>query len=283
MSNILKACLNISHSPVIELTDYYNGRNRINNVGEALEIFIEDAFAGTINEDNEQNRLSTISQIYSYSGNQNNPPDYILVDGDAIEVKKIQSPTAALALNSSYPKAKLFANDSMITEACRNCETWNEKDIIYAVGYTTDNSLKALWMVYGDCYAAEKNIYERIKQTISDGITTLDDVDFTETNELGKVKRVDPLGITDLRIRGMWHIANPKKVFDYIYEFDNSASFQLISIMRNGKYSSFPEDDRNQIEASDLISVNDIQIKDPNNPANLLDAKGIIYKISEAQ
>ena len=52
--------------------------------------------------------------------------------------------------------------------------------------------------------------------------------------------------------------------------------------MRKDKYSSFPEDDRNQIEATDLISVNDIKIKDPNNPANRLDAKRIVFKIAEA-
>ncbi|MBL0721141.1 MAG: NgoPII family restriction endonuclease [Sulfurovum sp.] len=42
----------------------------------------------------------------------------------------------------------------------------------------------------------------QIKDTISNGITSIPNVEFTATNELGKVKKIDPLGMTDLRIRG---------------------------------------------------------------------------------
>ena len=217
MSNIIKAFINITNSPIVELIDYYSGKNRVNNAGKALEIYIQDAFAGTINETDELKRLEKLEQIYSYQGNQNNPPDLMLKNSDAIEVKKLQSKNSAIALNSSYPKAKLYANSPMITKACRECEKWETKDIIYTIGYTTDNSLKSLWMVYGDCFCADKETYERIKNTISSGINSISDVEFTATKELGKVKKVDPLGITDLRIRGMWHIANPHKVFDYIF------------------------------------------------------------------
>lgn len=52
---------------------------------------------------NVRNRL--ISETFCYLGNPNNPPDSMLKNGgDAIEVKKIEAPNAALALNSSYPK-----------------------------------------------------------------------------------------------------------------------------------------------------------------------------------
>lgn len=62
--------------------------------------------------------------MFSYIGNQNNPPDSMLRNGDAIEVKKIESKKAALALNSSYPKAKLYADSPMINKECRECEKW---------------------------------------------------------------------------------------------------------------------------------------------------------------
>src|SRR5699024_11579610 len=61
-----------------------------------------------------------------------------------------------------------------------------------------------LWFVYGDCYCADKSYYERIADTIKDGVSSIPDVDFGETKELGRVNKVDPLGITYLRIRGMW-------------------------------------------------------------------------------
>ncbi len=279
MSNILKAIINIVQNPIIDLVDYYQGRNRINNSGKALEDYIQDIFAGTLNEDDENKRLQRLEEIFSYQGNQNNPPDLILKDSDAIEVKKLQSKNSAIALNSSYPKAKLYASSPMITNACRTCEEWEEKDIIYTIGYTDDNSLKSLWLIYGDCFCADKEIYERIKNTISDGINSIPDVEFAQTNELGKVKKVDPLGITDLRIRGMWHIKNPNKIFDYIYEFDEEAKFQLISLMKLEKYSSMPTEDREILEQLENINIQDIKIKNPNNPIQLVDVKLITFKV----
>jgi len=279
MSNILKAFINIVQNPIINLVEYYQGRNRINNSGKALENFVQDAFAGTINEDDENQRLQKLEEIFSYQGNQNNPPDLILRNSDAIEVKKLQSKNSAIALNSSYPKAKLYANSSMITNACRTCEEWKEKDIIYTIGYTDDNSLKSLWLIYGDCFCADKEIYERIKNTIYDGINSIPDVEFTQTNELGKVKKVDPLGITDLRIRGMWHIANPNKIFDYIYEFDEDVSFQLICLMKLEQFNNMPQIDRDILEQLENVNIQDVKIKNPNNPIQLIDAKLLTFKV----
>jgi len=54
-------------------------------MGDGLEAFIKDMFAGTINETNEQSKLSKFTQIYSYNGNKNNPPDLILKNSDAIK------------------------------------------------------------------------------------------------------------------------------------------------------------------------------------------------------
>ena len=279
MSNIIKAIINIAQDPIIDLVDYYQGRNRINNSGKALENYIQDIFAGTLNEDDESRRLQRLEEIFSYQGNQNNPPDLILRDSDAVEVKKLQSKNSAIALNSSYPKAKLYASSPMITNACRTCEEWEEKDIIYTIGYTDDNSLKSLWLIYGDCFCADKEIYERIKNTISDGINSIPDVEFTQTNELGKVKKVDPLGITDLRIRGMWHIDNPNKIFDYIYEFDEEAKFQLISLMKLEKYNSLPPEDKEILKQLENINIQYVKIKNPNNPIQLVDAKLITFKV----
>lgn len=277
MSNILKACCTISKLLDIEISKFDSGKNRINNVGKGLEIFIQNIFADTFQENDEQKRLKTFSQVYSYLGNKNNPPDLILKNGDAIEIKKIESLTSEIALNSSYPKAKLYSNNPMITSACRECENWQEKDIIYIIGYIKDNFLKRLWMIYGDCYAADQDIYEKIKLTISGGINTIPDVEFTETKELGKVKKVDPLGITNLRIRGMWHIANPIKVFDYLYKTNNDRVFELIILMKKDKYLSFFEIDRDQIELCERIIVQDVHIKNPNNPVKLMDGKMITF------
>jgi hypothetical protein len=251
-------------------------------MGEGLESYIKNVFANTLNETNIQKKLEILSDTFSYQGNKNNPPDLILKNSDAIEMKKIESKNSAIALNSSYPKAKLYANSPMITTACRECEDWHEKDMLYAIGHLPKGTdqLKSLWLIYGDCFCADTEVYERIKNTISSGINTIPNVEFTETNELGKVKKVDPLGITDLRIRGMWHIANPTKIFDYVYEYDESKRFQLMCLMKKEKYEGLPLEDREALErlSIDGVEVLDVKIKSPNNPVALVDGKLLVFK-----
>ena len=36
MTNILEAIINIANNPILEIRNHYSGRNRANNVGEAL-------------------------------------------------------------------------------------------------------------------------------------------------------------------------------------------------------------------------------------------------------
>jgi len=79
MSNFLKAISNICSNPATELKSHYSGRNTMNNMGEALETFIQDAFSDSINEQDPHKRKQNISNTFSYLGNQNNPPDMIVL------------------------------------------------------------------------------------------------------------------------------------------------------------------------------------------------------------
>jgi hypothetical protein len=281
MSNIIQAFINIVSSHQETISTITNGNNRANNMGEGLEHYIEDMFANTHEIENENLKLEKLSKVYSYQGNKNNPPDLILRSSDAIEVKKLESKNSAIALNSSYPKAKLYVNSPMITKACKTCESWTEKDMLYAIGYTQQSALKSLWLVYGDCFCADKETYERIKTTISNGITSIADVEFTQTKELGKVKKVDPLGITDLRIRGMCHIDNPNKTFSYIYQYDENKNFQLITLLTKEKYETLPQEDKVKLDSldNDNITIKNVKIKNPNNPVQLLDAVLLVFKV----
>ena len=224
----------------------------------------------------EYSRLNVYNEVFSYTGNQNNPPDIIIKNGDAIEVKKVQGNASALVLNSSYPKDKLYADSTMITNECRTCENWDVKDIIYIAGNTTDINLKELWFVYGDCYAADKNIYERIKNTIVDDLHSIPCIELADTNELGKIKKVDPLGITDLRVRGMWSIFHPKKVFDYLPKQSIASDFKFYCVMKADKFEQFSAEDKNNLLAlkdNKSFFIHDIQIRNPNNPAQLIPVK----------
>ncbi|WP_334326727.1 NgoPII family restriction endonuclease [Gilliamella apicola] len=280
-TNLIKAILHLIKLPAIQISEMSDGKNRVNNQGRGLEEFIIDLFCGTVNEPNERIRLEKRNELFSYIGNQNNPPDAMINAGDAIEIKKIETAGAAIALNSSYPKAKLYSNSSMLAKACISCEDWDEKDMIYVIGQIYKHSLKSLCFVYGVDYAASLEIYERIKLKIKQGILTIDGVEFSETKELGRVNKVDPLGITNLRIRGMWHIDNPIKVFNYIYKPKEISSFNLMVLINNDKYFTFSEEDRNKLEKAEKylenFMIEDVMIKCPDNSAQLKGAKLITF------
>lgn len=276
MINIIDAVVNISNREVFEIGTFYEGKNRANTMGDALEEYAKDMFANTFDVDDIQERNDIHEQEFSWLGNQNNPPDMMIRGGEAIEVKKTISPRAGLALNSSYPKCSVLSTSSLITEDFRNCEDWKERDIIYLIGHVDKTSVKSIWMVYGSIYAAKHQTYERIKTTISEGINEIPNVEFAETNELGGVKKVDPLGITNLRIRGMWSIQNPRRVFEHLHTPTN-ATFELIAIIPSDKYNSFPEESISEASKIEQIEISDVKVKDPNNPANQIDCKLIKY------
>ena len=277
-TNLLKALSNLVKNPITDVVAHYRHSNRANNMGDALEYYVKDLFCNITNLENQQEKDEIYSQYFSCLGNQNNPPDFIIRGGDAIEVKKIESLKTGIALNSSYPKDKLYADSSMITKACRDCEEWSEKDLIYTIGVAKNNTLQSLWFVYGNCYAATKDVYERVSNKIPSGVNELDGVEFSRTKELGRVNRVDPLGITYFRIRGMWGIENPVKVFKYITSVEPN-HLTVNALMLRDKYLSFPEEDREFLEglSGSGIEISDVSIKSPNNPAQWLDAKLIKF------
>ena len=164
----------------------------------------------------------------------------------------------------------------MTTKDCLICEDWSEKDIIYVIGIFNAKKLHLLWMIYGDCYAAKPEYYERIKNQISAGVNTIPGIEFSETKELGRVNKVDPLGITYLRIRGMWGIDNPLRVYNYLdINYAPNSNFQLIAICSENKYLSLSSESRNAIKSMDhsQLTINQVQIKSPNNPAKMINAK----------
>ncbi|MBP5769080.1 MAG: NgoPII family restriction endonuclease [Fibrobacter sp.] len=278
MSNIIDAIINLVNYKSNSLLENTAGNNRANNSGDGLEEYVKDLFAGTFNIDGAQ-RLEKISNTFSYLGNNSNPPDAMLREGDAIEVKKIESPNSALALNSSYPKNKLQANSPMISQACKDAEIWKSKDIMYIVGFVQSNRLKQLSIVYGMDYCADESCYLRIKNTIKESVESIPSIEFAESRELGHINKVDPLGITYMRVRGMWGIENPWKVFSYVYNRSFNKQFSFMCIINNEKWATLG----NTLSLTRLakvennLTISDIRIKDPNNPAHLRDAKLISF------
>lgn len=283
--NIINAIINLVEYQKKELNYISKSSNRMNSMGESFEEYVKDLFAQITPTTTKEMKNELYQGTFSYLGNQNNPPDAMLWAGDAIEIKKIENKNGVLPLNSSYPKHKLYSSDSMIKKACKEAETWTEKDIIYAVGILEKdtNKLNSVAFVYGEDYCASKEVYEKIKTTIKNGVETIPNIEFTETKELGHVNRVDPLGITYLRVRGMWGIENPFVVFEDVYKRNEENDFNFMCIINLEKYNSFD----NTVELEQMaqenqnLKIKDIKIKNPDNPARLKEAKLITFEIKK--
>lgn len=286
-TNVLKAMINIKNLSNYKINDDGDTvNNRINQEGAALETFVKDAFSNTFNETNKELKKERYDECFSYLGNNRNPPDAIIKNGDAIEVKKHNN-LGDIQLNSSYPKNKLFSDDSRISQKCKDCEEWEEKDILYVSGLIkkVENKevLTLISFIYGDCFAADKEVYINAKNRASNKLNELPEASL-ETNEIARFNNIDHLEVTRLRVRPMWILDNPiTKIFDDIFEYErNKTKFTMLCLMRKEKFESFPEEDKQAIKNDEEINIDEgIQISDPDNPENLIDSVYISFDVCE--
>lgn len=281
--NIINAIINLINTVSRSVENVTTGNNRVNNMGEGLEKYIKDMFANTLDTSGNEKK-TFLNRTFSYLGSKNYSPDAMLRGGDAIEIKKIESKTADIALNSSHPKQKLCKNDSRVATSCKTARgdsDWEERDIIYAVGLVPKDTttLKMLGMVYGSEYCASSEIYDGIFNTVKEKISEITDFDFTETNELAHMNGVDPLERTYWRARSMWGIKNPWIAFSDVYAYDDTKAFSLMCIINNEKWESLQNTDDliNLSQRDDRVDISDIQVQNPDNAADLISAKLITF------
>ena len=85
-NKVLKLIKNIIENPSNELKKVVKSGTRANIMGDTLEEYIKNAFANTFYSGNE--KLDIHEEFFSWTGNQNNPPDMIIKNDIAVEVKK---------------------------------------------------------------------------------------------------------------------------------------------------------------------------------------------------
>ena len=260
-TNLLVAIKNIAANPVTDLKKYYNRPNkRANSKDETLENYIKDVFGGTMNVANENERDEIFSSQFSYFGNQNNPPDMMIQGGDAIKIKNMQNRDSGIAIYTAYPEDLLYADHPAVSSYCRDAEVWTQKDLLYVVLLASSETLKSLWFVYGDCYFASRDFYQKAL-TITDPLQRTK-FDFLNENSLPFIRST---------------ALSPEYLIDK--SVGANTGF-LNALMTKKKYESFPIADRNALEAlkdSGLV-MHDCSIRSPNDPSLLLDAKFISYQ-----
>ncbi|KZX16973.1 NgoPII restriction endonuclease [Methanobrevibacter filiformis] len=70
----------------------------------------------------------------------------------------------------------------------------------------------------------------------------------------------------------MWGIEHPLDVYSYLFKEESDKEFSIYGLMRKGKYDSFSDEDRKIIENDKDISIEEVKVKDPNNPAKLIES-----------
>jgi hypothetical protein len=285
MTNILEAINNISQLKELKIKNIKFGNNRAVSVGEGLESFVKDSFTNTFNELNKKKRQDKYNEVFSYQGSKRTPPDLMVKGGIAIEVKKTESLTSELQLNSSHPKAKLYRTSKLINQHCRDSkeDKWSEKDFVYIIGHIPKgtSTLSSIWFIDGSIYAADEEVYLNLKDSLTENLENISEIDFSPTNEIGRVNFVDPLKITNLRIRGMWLLQPPFKVFDYVHKYNQNKKFQCIAIISLTNYNAFPEKSKKLIEDNKQITIEDIETLDPNNSVAYIKSKLIRFEIEK--
>lgn len=236
--------------------------NRINEEGDPLEKWFKKLFDPTF----ENNEDKYDKEIISHPGSKNNPPDFILRNGDAFEIKKIGNVTTSnIALNSSFPKDKLYSKDPKLTDDCRNCEStpWVEKELFYVIGVQPKyKPIKCIFVVHAACIANSYSAYEKHFNDLKQHIESAQQFNWSKTNELGKIHLFDPAKKTSLRVRPMYAMENPFKTFEKYIHKSALASF----LITEEQYKKYPQMDKNNIEKDNDIRVEDININSPKEP-----------------
>ena len=244
-------------------------------MGEALEEYIFDAFSNSFEIEDSEERTAEHQKAFSFLGSKNKIPDAILKNGDALEVKKATT-ESSIQLNSSYPKHTLKATDTRIKASALTCEDklWDEKEMLYCFGYIPSGGkqLKSIWFVYGRILCDLQEVYEEIINNIKSNLD--DDYD---GNELGGATGVDSLKITTLRVRGMWVIKHPQKVFSNLVKDWSNNDFEVKALIPRNIFDNFPQNSKDRLNES-ALNMEEIEVTDPTNRAKTIDCVFIYYK-----
>ncbi|NBO80124.1 MAG: NgoPII family restriction endonuclease [Actinobacteria bacterium] len=245
--------------------------------GRPLEVFAKNMFAECLGAPGSQVDAEW-QRTFCWTGSDNNPPDFMVRNGDAVEVKQLGG-IGDIQLNSSPPKRVLRAEDPRLTEACRTCEEWTQRDFWYLVGKVNPNYVEALWIVDGKCLADKAEKYDMVFSSITGAVSELGG---TPSQELGRINELDSLGSTSLRVRGMWLLKHPAKVFaDYLLA-PHVHQFVLNVLISSEKWKSFGESEIRQIVDLEQygLMTKEIQIPDAINKGGLQSANHISWSVN---
>lgn len=289
-SNALIALNNIFQRNSTRLTPIFRSNGSANAAGDSLEYFIKDMFctgAEKYQYDHEKDRV--YNKFLSWSGDSSHFPDMIVAGGVGVEPKKVNNHGEAnLALNSSFPKDYIYPTTQNVPQI--NEKGWQKKPIIYAVGNLNtkkgddENKLFSLWLVYGNTFVADRSVYSSMVNEIRGAIRNASNADLANSKELARAIGIDYLKYTNLRVRGMYELRHPSKVFgkyvdhlklpknkSHVYLVMLKSEFENIKKDMGAQWADL-ESSLRSFETQGTLNKLEVTLPDPNDVNNELDA-----------
>ncbi len=260
-------------------------------LGKPFEVYCKDWLSQTP-PGNNAIRVNHYNAAFSYLGSDNNPPDVMFKggnNGDAFEFKKTETPSAALPLNSSYPKNELTITSPGLLATCISCEPWTTRTFYYVVGNIASNSdrVMSLWVVDGKLMADTQqryaSVFSGLQQSVT-GFITQNSLSRINSKELGRVRGIDNLDKTVLRVRSMWELETPQRTFEHLpgVGIDPSKSV-LHALILDGRWNLYPITSRQAIQnlagTTGFSLTNFHNVPDPSNAKKTLSGKLIRYEV----
>ncbi|MEH7805817.1 NgoPII family restriction endonuclease [Bacillus pumilus] len=280
-TNVLVALKNILDRNSCILTPIFRSNGSVNAAGDSLEYFVKDMFCtGASQYQYEHEKMRKYNEYLSWTGNSSNFPDFIVKGGVGVEPKKLNNQSyTSLALNSSYPKDYIYPNSQNLPKFIDEDE-WDKKDVIYVAGNlnTANNKLLSIWFAYGNTMVANRSIYLNLIDEIREAIASTN-ATLMESKELARAKGIDLLKLSNLRVRGMYELEHPHKVFSKYISRDDIpiGASKIFLIMLVEDYIAIEEKpDLSIYLTSGKLKKTEINIPNPNNPNESL--KAILFE-----
>lgn len=259
--------------------------------GKPFEVYCKDWLSLTPPGNNAV-RIQNYTQFFSYFGSANNPPDVMYKggnSGDAFEFKKSESPSAALSLNSSFPKNELTSTSPGLLASCINCESWSKRTFYYVVGNIASKTdrVMSLWVVDGklmaDTHQRYSTIFNGMKQSVTNFINQ-NSLRFIPSVEFGRVRKIDNLDKSVLRVRPMWELESPQKTFENLPGVNKDRTKSVLhALILDSRWSLYPLASRQAIlnlSGTTGFSLTNFQgVPDPSNANNTLSGMLIRYEV----
>lgn len=275
MPDVLTAIADIIKYRVFTLPHAGAGHTNVNGPGMSFEMYCKDRLVG-LEPGDDVKRESMYRRHLAYQGAKNHPPDAMYRggnDGDAFEFKKREGHAASdIPLNSSWPKDRLTVDSHGVLDDCRKCESWSERNLFYVCGGVPKGTsrLKWIWLCDARLMSAEAAVYERLREHLRTGIAGIRATRFADTKELGRVTNIDPRNSTSLRMRGMWNIAGPGKMFKDVPGVSMGGGPNLHALIRRERWLSYPAASRSRLErmrGSGGTTIGEVRVPNPNGGA----------------